>query len=134
MNMLLIDVGNSRIKWARVSRGRRSMQRHAPLRGDGRATFRKLLRAAPRDLQVFAVNVAGRAVERALVAATRAARLPAPGFLRTSEAVADVTNGYDEAWRLGADRWAALIGARHLPGARRAACIVDVGTAMTVDF
>lgn len=132
--LLLIDVGNSRIKWAPVSRGRRSSQRHAPLRNDGRATFRELLAGAPKDLQVLAVNVAGRAVERALRAAARAARLPRPRFLRSSEAAAGVINGYDEAWRLGADRWAALIGARHLQATPRPACIVSVGTAMTVDF
>jgi len=134
MSQLLIDVGNSRIKWARVSRHRRSMQRYEPLRGDGRATFRTLLADAPEGLQVLAVNVAGRAVERALLAAARAAGLPRPRFLRSSESAAGVTNGYEEAWRLGADRWAALIGARHLQAKPRSACIVSVGTAMTVDF
>ncbi len=134
MTLLLIDVGNSRIKWARVVRGRRSRQRSEALRGNGAATFRALLGALPARTQVLAVNVAGKPVERALLAAARAAKLAPPRFLRSSEAAAGLVNGYDETWRLGADRWAALIGAWHVTGARRALCVVDVGTAMTIDF
>ena len=47
-----------------------------------------------------------------------------------------VTNGYDHPNRLGADRWVALIGARHLVlsrGPARPALVVMVGTAVTVD-
>jgi len=42
-----------------------------------------------------------------------------------------VTNTYKDPARLGADRWAALIAARaRLPGA---VCVVDCGTALTID-
>jgi type III pantothenate kinase len=47
-----------------------------------------------------------------------------------------VSNGYDHPTRLGADRWVALIGARHrllARGAPRPALVVMVGTAVTVD-
>jgi len=134
MTLLLVDVGNSRIKWARVVRGRRQRQHGEPLRGDGSATFRRLLRTLPSGTQALAVSVAGRGVERALAAAVRSAGAPAPRFLRSTDAAAGVVNGYDEAWRLGADRWAALIGARQALGPRRAACVVDIGTAMTLDL
>jgi len=133
MTLLLVDVGNTRIKWARVVRGRRQRLRSEALRDDGAAVFRALLRAVPAGTQVLAVNVAGGAVERALAAAARAATLPPPRFLRSSERAAGIVNGYTEAWRLGADRWAALIGARHALG-ERATCIVGVGTAMTLDL
>jgi type III pantothenate kinase len=131
--LLLIDIGNSRIKWARVVGGRRQRQRGEALRGDGATTFRSLLAAAKPGTQVLAVNVAGPGVERTLRAATRGADLPAPRFLRSAAATAGVLNGYEEAWRLGADRWAALIGARH-GHEGRAACVVDIGTAMTLDL
>ena len=134
MTALLVDVGNSRIKWARVVRGRRSRQRSEPLRGSGASVFRALLTSLPPGTPVFAVNVAGRGVERALNAAARAARLPPPRYLRSGASAGGVINGYDDAWRLGADRWAALIGAWHTTGARRALCVVDIGTAMTLDF
>lgn len=134
MSLLLVDIGNSRVKWARVLRGRRSRQRSEPLRGNGVAAFRALLGALPAGTQTLAVNVAGRPVERALLAAARAAKLPAPRFLRSSAAAAGLVNGYEETWRLGADRWAAMIGAWRATGARHALCVVDVGTAMTIDF
>lgn len=134
MTLLLVDAGNSRIKWARVTRGRRGTQRGEPLRGNGAATFRAMLAPLPARAQVLAVSVAGRDVERALVSAARAAKLPVPRFLRSTAAAAGLVNGYEEPWRLGADRWAALIGAWHVTGARKALCVVDVGTAMTIDF
>jgi type III pantothenate kinase len=44
-----------------------------------------------------------------------------------------VTNAYAEPWRLGVDRWLALLGARELfPG--QALCLVSVGTALTLDL
>src|SRR4029077_2103024 len=44
-----------------------------------------------------------------------------------------VRNGYAETWRLGADRWVAMLGAHaRYPG--RALWVVDVGTALTVDL
>ena len=47
-----------------------------------------------------------------------------------------IVNGYDHPSRLGADRWVALIGARHrvlAEGTPRPALVVMVGTAVTVD-
>jgi type III pantothenate kinase len=49
---------------------------------------------------------------------------------------AGVTNGYDHPSRLGADRWVAMIGARHhilQRGNERPLIVVMVGTAVTVD-
>jgi type III pantothenate kinase len=45
-----------------------------------------------------------------------------------------LVNGYSAVWRLGADRWAAMLGARDLTAGRWPLCVVDIGTAMTVDF
>jgi type III pantothenate kinase len=42
-----------------------------------------------------------------------------------------VINGYDDPEQLGADRWAALIAARSM--AIQGACIMDVGTAISID-
>ncbi len=51
--------------------------------------------------------------------------------LESRAAEAGVVNGYDRPEELGSDRWAALIAARRqAPGG---ACVVDVGTAITVD-
>jgi type III pantothenate kinase len=141
--VLLLDIGNSRIKWARLPGSYRRGQRFAARgaidleRFDARgAALEKLLESTgslgslPR---IVACNVAGAAVERRLRAVARRAGAPRPHFVRSAAAAAGVRNAYAEPWRLGADRWAALIGARfEHPG--RALCLVAVGTAMTIDL
>jgi type III pantothenate kinase len=65
----------------------------------------------------------------------------APQWVVSSAAQAGVTNGYDHPTRLGADRWVAIIGARHRMLARmratggmaRPMVVVMVGTAVTVE-
>jgi len=51
--------------------------------------------------------------------------------IRTTDEFDGLLNGYAEPKQLGADRWVAMIGARaHYPGA---VCVIDSGTATTVD-
>jgi type III pantothenate kinase len=133
MTRLLIDIGNSRIKWCLARGARLGRQRVLPLAGLGSTAFRRIAGAARGATQVTAVCVAGSPRERALVRALRTAGLPAPRFIRSSAGAAGLRNGYREAWRLGADRWVAAIGAWHESGRRRAVCVIDIGTATTVD-
>jgi type III pantothenate kinase len=141
--MLLVDLGNSRIKWVRLA-GRGLLPMHAAEHGRWRSEdFRQALfprargpasAASPRRrVPVLAVCVAPAVVRQRFAAAVRAATGASPRFVRSERATAGVRNGYRDVWRLGADRWVALIGARHcLPG--RALCIADVGTATTIDL
>ena len=57
---------------------------------------------------------------------------PQPQFIRSTRRSAGVRNGYVQTWRLGADRWVAMLGPGLHPG--RALCVVDVGTALTLDL
>jgi type III pantothenate kinase len=83
--------------------------------------------------RVLACSVVSLARERAITRAARAAGLPEPQFIRSARRAAGVRNGYVDPWRLGADRWVALVGAR-LARPGRALCIVDAGTALTIDL
>lgn len=141
--MLLVDLGNSRIKWARLGARGPARMRAAAHGGWRSDDFRRALFprrrpiggsiAAWRGTEVLVVSVASEAVRRRFVAAVRAATGAPPRFVRSERVAAGVRNGYREVWRLGADRWVALVGARHcLPG--RALCIADVGTATTIDL
>lgn len=130
---LLVDIGNSRIKWARQRADRRTRQRAVTLAGDGESAFHTVLASAKPGEPVVVVCVAGARVEAALRRVARQAGLPTPCFVRSQAAAAGVTNGYRDVWRLGADRWVALLGARRLLPASPV-CVVDVGTALTVDF
>jgi type III pantothenate kinase len=139
MNTLLIDIGNSRIKWA-LLRGQSLGRQHVlPLHGSGAAQFRQLIaatqvpkrRGAPGA--IVAVNVAGATRARALTAAARRTGLPPPLLVTSRRHAAGLSNGYRDAWRLGADRWVAAIAAWHLAGRRRPVCVISAGTALTVD-
>jgi type III pantothenate kinase len=130
---LLLDVGNSRVKWA-LTDGRAW---HA---GEGFAHAAATLVAqldrtwgalAP-PARVVASNVAGADVQGAITAWLQARWPGVPvHFLAASAAAHGVINRYREPARLGADRWAALIGARH--AYTGPLCILDCGTAVTVD-
>ncbi|MFO1400670.1 MAG: type III pantothenate kinase [Steroidobacteraceae bacterium] len=135
IQQLLLDAGNSRLKWA-VARGGRLRARgalpYAP-RAGFEAGLRRLVRRASGCGRVLVASVAGAAVERDLRRALRRAGLPPAEFVRVGRRAAGVVNAYEEPWRLGGDRWVALIGAqaRH-PG--RALCVASVGTALTLDL
>ncbi len=124
---LLLDVGNTRLKWG-LHDGRRWLAREAFEYEDLDRLAAGIL-ALARPSAALGSNVAG--ADRA---AQVAAALP-PGLALAwnlpRERQCGVSNGYLRAGQLGADRWAALIGARGLhPGA---ALVVMAGTATTVD-
>jgi type III pantothenate kinase len=127
--VLVMDAGNTRIKWA-LHDG------HGWCAGGAVATreaalLREAVAALPLAPQrLLAANVAGVAARAAIEAAARGLGLEAE-FLRAAEHCRGVRNGYREPARLGADRWAALVGARARTGS---ACVVaNAGTAITVD-
>jgi type III pantothenate kinase len=131
MNTLLIDMGNTRIKWVLLRGAALGKQSALPIT-DWRS-FERALRKLRRVGCVQVVSVAGTRAELALRAILQRLGLPKPQFVRSSAQLAGVTNGYRDAWRLGADRWVATVGAWHLAGSWRAVCAVSVGTALTLD-
>jgi type III pantothenate kinase len=79
---------------------------------------------------VIAANVAGARIARTLAAAARRFRRPVR-FVTSTAAQCGVRNSYANPRQLGADRWAALIGAWNL---HRGPCVVvNAGTTVTVD-
>ena len=79
-----------------------------------------------------AVNVAGPDVENILRHSIRARFGIDLQVVRTQARFGEVINGYSTFEQLGADRWAAIVGAWQLR--RRALCVVDAGTAVTIDL
>jgi type III pantothenate kinase len=134
VNVLLIDIGNTRIKWARFD-GKRVGRQHAAVHsGWGGEDYAQHVIGTGRALdRILVVSVAGARVNRSLSLAARRARAPAPEFVVSERSAGGVTTGYLEPWRLGVDRFAAAIGAHHLAEGK-AVCVVGVGTAMTIDL
>lgn len=122
---VLIDAGNTRVKWAIAVGGR--WQAH------GESAYNDLSGFAAHVGSAFACYIAS------VTSADREAELThllrragvQPTWLSSEASFGDLRNGYAEPEQLGVDRWMALIAAR-----RRTldpVLVVSVGTAMTVD-
>jgi type III pantothenate kinase len=132
MSQLLVDIGNTRIKWVRVTGGRFG-KRHAAVHSAWAARdYARHLFGRRAPARVVIASVAGAKVDGTLAAAARRARVPAQ-FVKVTRSAGGLTVGYLEPWRLGVDRFVAAVGAhqlfRGLP-----VCVVGVGTAMTIDL
>jgi type III pantothenate kinase len=128
MRILAIDAGNSRIKWGVHEDGSWLAQGWVATRGAA-GLSRAWARIERPDL-IVAANVAGARVARALTGAARRFKRPVR-FVTSTTAQCGVRNSYANPRQLGADRWAALIGAWNL---HRGPCVVvNAGTTVTVD-
>lgn len=132
---LLFDIGNTRIKWAcdtgseLVRPGERV---HRGLTPEQAVAFVADFEPAGEIAAVWAVNVAGLDLEKALTQAlSDHFDLPLQ-VAKTTQSCGAVINGYTSIEQLGVDRWAAIVGAWEHFGT--SVCVVDVGTAVTIDM
>lgn len=130
--ILLIDIGNTRIKWAHLSGERLGRPRATHHARWGARDFARVLGLRPRFDRIIVSSVASARINDALSLAARRAKQPAPEFVATRRRACGVTVAYLEPWRLGVDRFLTMIGAHERYA--RSVCIVGVGTAMTVDL
>lgn len=128
MTELLIDVGNSRIKWAQSRAGK--------LTGHGSAEHAGLVPAGLNQVKesltrIIAANVAGEAYGQRLNDwAQRQWQLEVE-FVAVNPDNGNIDIAYSDPARFGVDRWLALIAARALASAD--VVVIDAGTALTVD-
>jgi type III pantothenate kinase len=131
--ILLVDAGNSRLKWAFLRNGR--FESGGSLERKGKQTA-ALARKAWGSLdtppaRVLVASVAGPAFRRSLTSWAAKHWQVTPEFLIAQAHAFEVRNAYEEPLRLGVDRWAALVAARALGAVPT--CIVDCGTAIVID-
>lgn len=129
---LLIDVGNTRAKWAThdvAGLGQQQAAPHAEWTVDD--VLEQVLAPLPRAKQVLVSNVAGPRVAALIIEACAQAWGVQPRFVQATAAAAGVSNAYVEPAKLGVDRWLGIIAAHHLRSG--AVCVASVGTAMTID-
>ena len=127
MTILAVDAGNSRIKWGLWEGG---WLRQDSVAKNDLSLLAVAWHALGRPQHVIASNVAGARVSEWLDAWVRSQGL-AVRWVTSQPEQYGVSNGYLEPAQLGADRWAALVAARHLVGG--AALAVNAGTAVTID-
>jgi type III pantothenate kinase len=130
--ILVIDVGNTRLKWAWLTSTGLSDQQAVVHRGSKPDIWTTaLFESGQRPRRVLVSNVAGPKMAKTLTAISRGKFGVKPEFVTASRSFHELTNGYLEPALLGADRWLAVIGA--WTQARSALCVVDAGTAVKVD-
>lgn len=129
---LVVDIGNTRLKWA-LTDGRNLAPKGEAcyLEVGVSQALQEFWSSLVRPDRVLVCNVAGPVIGRTL-SSWVAEHWGCPvAFVRSRSVGWGITNGYENPARLGADRWAALVAAqrRFSPPV----CIVDCGTAITID-
>ena len=132
MAQLLVDIGNTRIKWARLKGTTWSRAHAAAHAGWQAADYRRRVLRGARPERVLVASVAGVQVNKAFASAARTAGARAE-FVSVPRRGGGISVGYLDTWRLGVDRFAACVAAHDL-FKDVAVCVVGVGTAMTIDL
>jgi type III pantothenate kinase len=139
MPFLAIDIGNTRLKWALYPQASPGAEPTAS-GAEFLENIDKLADGEWADLPVpdrmLGCCVAGDAVKRRVEEQMEELWVAPAHWVVAGPAEAGITNGYDHPTRLGADRWVAMIGARHrmlAAGPNRPMVVVMVGTAVTVE-
>jgi type III pantothenate kinase len=131
---LLIDLGNSRLKWCWTSAGPAGAPGARDHRGLSGAQLSAALPDPPGSVdEIRVASVASPVLTGELVAAL-AVRYGCRPAVAVSAAVAGgLRNGYRDPGQLGVDRWLALRAAC-ASEPRSAACVIAAGTAFTLDL
>lgn len=127
---LQLDVGNSSAKWRLLDKGQLvSRGKYSVADASSRQA---LLGCASRLDQIWISSVAGPEAEAALVAMLLERWQVEPWLARSEARSGDLTNSYSDPGRMGVDRWLAMLAARQRVKGR--CCVVDAGSALTIDF
>ncbi|MEN9762394.1 MAG: Type pantothenate kinase [Pseudomonadota bacterium] len=145
MTFLLIDIGNTFLKWGMyappqtTSPGTPQSTAGSRVREFGRVLLDEIpmvmaeWRRLPAPGRIVVSSVAGTRVANPVLRAFEVwPDAPEPQWITSRAEQCGVRNGYLNPAALGCDRWAALIGA-HALNAGRAALVVVCGTATTMD-
>lgn len=130
---LLVDTGNSRVKWGwlegtEIEAGETFPTDAESLPGQLQARWQRL--SEPRA--IYLSNVAGPGWEVSFLGWIRATWNSKIYRLRAAADAYGIVNAYKQPETLGVDRWVGMIAARGLFGLPF--CLIDCGTAVTVDL
>lgn len=127
---LLIDIGNTRLKWA-LAGPAGELQRAQAISHEGDPVH-ALAQLPQAELDgIWLAQVTGMEQEARIDAALQMRYGRVPVHARSADQWHGLRNAYREPWRLGVDRWLVMVAA--WAWHPRAFCVVDAGTALTVD-
>ncbi|TAL89886.1 MAG: type III pantothenate kinase [Rhodanobacter sp.] len=129
---LLLDLGNSRLKWALHDRSPGCLAHRAlDWQEDIAGELAEAWAGLPRPEMVVGASVVDGARESRLAEITQQIFACTPHWLRTPASACGVRNAYAEPRRLGVDRFLAMVAAH---AAYRTPCVlVSAGTALALD-
>ncbi|MDH5409039.1 MAG: type III pantothenate kinase [Gammaproteobacteria bacterium] len=131
MNLLLIDIGNTRIKWASLNEAAFQFGGYVPASQKGVESLQQFSFTETGPDRVIAANVAGTDIANKLSQLIEQNWGIQLELLSTTRQACGVTNAYEQEAQLGIDRWAAMLAAfKQTTGA---VCVVSCGTATTID-
>ncbi|MDO8412422.1 MAG: type III pantothenate kinase [Gallionellaceae bacterium] len=128
MKILLIDAGNSRIKWALAEN--RVWSQQGVVENARVTTLRTIFSELPAPHKIVVSNVAGQEMAQQLQMACATWPLPLE-FITAHAEKCGIRNSYQQAQQLGSDRWAALIAAWQQE--HTTCLVINCGTATTID-
>ena len=131
MSNLLIDIGNTLIKWAVEQDGQLSVGEEMPSSAEGIIGLMAGPWQAIEPRRVLVSCVAHREIWDILSSAVQRHWSLEPWFLSVPAQACGIRNAYREPQTMGPDRWAAMVAAYHR--VQGAVCVVGCGTAMTLD-
>lgn len=132
MSALLLDVGNTRLKWGVLEDGKIRRTGHVSQERIRDKGLQVLTTRIPHGVdEVIASNVAGTSFATRLSGVVGAHCGCDVRFARTQRSGWGVTNSYSQPRRMGVDRWVAMVGA--WAEVDSACLVVDAGTAITID-
>lgn len=139
MTIVVVDIGNTRIKWARAEGGRlreREHAVHAGMEAEALEALGLAFAAAPLE-RIIVANVGAEALVERLDEMAEERFGVRPEHVATAPEMLGVRCAYKDPSRLGVDRWVAVLAAYRATAARpdgpRPACVISAGTAMTFD-
>lgn len=130
---LLLDIGNTRLKWATEQQGAMREPQACDYRQPGfLAELRQTWRGIGVPCNVAIASVSNRMVLDSVIELCQSLWPECrPHIPLASRSAFGVHNAYEQPEKLGIDRWLAIIAAHNLyPGD---VCVIDCGTAVTVD-
>ncbi|MEE9444823.1 MAG: type III pantothenate kinase [Cocleimonas sp.] len=143
MTALLVDAGNSSIKWCLLKDGNLSKQQRCTYQSQNndkqkspQECFERIIDSNETIIErVFIVSVLGDGFIKAAQTLCTTLKLK---FINISadKVLAGVKNAYDEPQKLGADRLIAMVAVQHQHNSadnKQASIIIDSGTATTID-
>ena len=132
MTALLLDVGNTRIKWGLLVDGTIQKTGHIAQERIRDKGLQVLTGKLPRRVdEVFVSNVAGASFATRLSGVVGVHCDCDVRFARSQKKGWGLKNSYAQPRRMGVDRWVAMVGA--WAEVQSACLVIDVGTALTLD-